>query len=396
MTAKTDILIAGGGIMGCAAACFLSRALAGRGPGRARICVVEPDPSHARSSTALSVASIRQQFTTEINVKISRYGIDFIKSCESDGNHGMGAMGFRENGYLLLAGTDSGAEGLIRAQAMQRRLGAGTELLSPEGLAQKFPWLNTDDVVLASFGGRDEGWFDNMGLLAAFRDEARRSGVEFLRDRVTALHGRAGRVQGVTLASGGDLAVGTVVNAAGTQAAALLHGLDEDIPVEPRKRTVFMIDAPNLRAPDAPLTVCHSGFYLRPEHQHWLCAIVPENDGPADPDDFEPDLAAFERDLWPRLYVRAPGFDAVKVLSAWAGHYAYNRLDQNAIVGAHPNWRNLFLMNGFSGHGLQQAPAMGRGISELITTGAYQTLDLSDLCVERVLAGKPFAEANII
>ncbi len=142
--------------------------------------------------------------------------------------------------------------------------------------------------------------------------------------------------------------------------------------------------------------VCHSGFYLRPEHDHWICAIVPIDDHKAEKDDFEPDLHLFEDSLWPKLYERAPGFDAVKVLSAWAGHYAYNTLDQNAIIGRHPNWRNLFLMNGFSGHGLQQAPAVGRGIAELVLHGTYQTIDLSDLDVDRILNGKPFSEKAIV
>jgi FAD-dependent oxidoreductase domain-containing protein 1 len=176
-----------------------------------------------------------------------------------------------------------------------------------------------------------------------------------------------------------------------------MRWIGEDLPVEPRKRTVFVISAPSAKHPDAPLLVDHTGFYMRPEADLWLAAVIPGvEDGPADPDDFEPDYADFEDRLWPLLYARAPEFEAIKLIRAWAGHYAYNRLDQNAILGRWPRLDNLYLMNGFSGHGLQQAPAVGRGIAELILTGAYQTLDLSPLDVSRVIENRPFAEKAII
>ncbi len=396
---KVDILIIGGGIMGWSAAWWLARR-SGRGAGGgAGIAVVERDPGHRHSATALSVASIRQQFTTEVNIRISLFGIDFIRNCHLHvgAEHCPGGLHFQENGYLLLSGTPAGAQALEAAAALQNRLGAATLLLTGDTLATRFPWLNTADVALASLGTRDEGWFDNMGLLHAFRRAARALGVVQIADSaVKLLPGAGGRVRGVHLARRGPTEAGIVICAAGTGAAELLRSLGEEIPVEPRKRTVFIIDAPNADGTEAPLLVCHSGFYLRPEGKHWLCGAVPVGDGPADPADFAPDLDLFERHIWPRLYRRAPCFDSVKVLSAWAGHYDYNRLDQNALIGVHPNWCNLYLANGFSGHGLQQAPAVGRGISELVLDGAYKTIDLSELAVERVLERRAFRELNVI
>ena len=388
-----DVVIIGGAIMGSSAAYWLSR----MNPAL-DILVIEPDPSYAKSSTALSVASVRQQFTTAVNVEISRFGIEFIKNVKNWLGQGGGvqSLGFQENGYLFLSGSAESETVLRQACAMQREKGAQTELLTPDALKARFDWLNVDDIHLASFGAKDEGWFDNMSLLGGFRKAAQHQGVRFLRDRVVDIDGVNGQVATVTLENGGVVSAGVIINAAGTSASDLLRMLGEGYPVEPRKRTVFMVDAPNAIHPDAPLMVCHSGFYLRPEHNHWICAIVPKGDHVAEKDDFEPDLHLFEDSLWPKLYERAPGFDAVKVLSAWAGHYAYNTLDQNAIIGRHPNWNNLFLMNGFSGHGLQQAPAVGRGIAELVLHGAYQTIDLSDLGVERILEGKPFAEKAIV
>jgi glycine/D-amino acid oxidase-like deaminating enzyme len=388
-----DVVIIGGAIMGSSAAYWLSC----MNPDL-DIQVIEPDPSYAKSSTALSVASVRQQFTTAVNVEISRFGIEFIKNVQNWLGQGGGvqSLGFQENGYLFLSGSAESETVLRQACAMQREKGAQTELLTPDALKARFDWLNVDDIHLASFGAKDEGWFDNMSLLGGFRKAAQQQGVRFLRDRVVDIDGVNGRVATVTLENGTMVSAGAIINAAGTSASDLLRMLGEDYPVEPRKRTVFMIDAPNAIHPDAPLMVCHSGFYLRPEHNHWICAIVPKDDHIAEKDDFEPDLHLFEDSLWPKLYQRAPGFDAVKVLSAWAGHYAFNTLDQNAIIGRHPNWHNLFLMNGFSGHGLQQAPAVGRGIAELVLHGAYQTIDLSDLGMERILEGKPFAEKAIV
>jgi FAD-dependent oxidoreductase domain-containing protein 1 len=389
-----DVVIAGGAVMGASAAFWLTRMQPGM-----RVMVVEMDPSYARSSTALSVASIRHQFTNPVNVEISRFGFDFIRDFQENigADAGVPDLGLKENGYLFLAGSAAAESVMAEVAAMQRRHGALTEVLNRDRIAARFPWLNLDDVVAGSFGPAREGWFDNMGLLNGFRAAARAQGAVFVTDRVVGAVREDDRVTAVRLAERGEVACGAVINAMGTRAAELLRWLGEDLAVEPRKRTVFLIDAPNAKHPEAPLLVDHTGFYIRPEGDgQWITAIVPEEDGPVDPEDFEPRHQDFEDLIWERLYHRCAGFDAVKVLRYWVGHYAYNTLDQNAIVGPHPNIPNLFLMNGFSGHGLQQAPAVGRGIAEMLLTGRYQTLDLSDLGVARMLEGRPFAERAIV
>jgi len=224
---------------------------------------------------------------------------------------------------------------------------------------------------------------------------AKAQGARFVTDRVTGLHMAGDRVAGVVLDRAGKIACRQVVNAAGTRAAQICQMAGLDLAVEPRKRTVFVIDAPNARHPDAPLLV-DAGFYLRPEQNHWITATVPQDDGPCAPDDFEPDLDLFESVIWEQLYARAPGFDAVKVVRHWVGHYAYNTLDQNAILGPHPQVPNLFLCNGFSGHGLQQSPAVGRGLAEHILTGQWQSLDLTDLSANRMVTGDAFCERAVV
>ncbi len=388
-----DVVIAGGAVTGSSAAWWLL----GQAP-QLRVLVVEPDPTYAQSATGLSVASVRSQFSNPVNVEISRFGVDFIRNFGDrigpDG--GVPSLGFKENGYLFLTGSESGAAVMEELAAMQRGLGAATEVLGPADLARRYPWMVLDDVIAGSLGARDEGWFDNMGLLNGFRNGARARGAVYVKDRVAGLVRDGARITGVTLASGATVAAGAFLCASGTASAEVCRLAGFDLPVEPRKRTVFVIDAPHARHPDAPLIVDHSGIYLRPEHGAWITATVPEDDGPCPRDDWEPDHALFDDLIWPRLYARSEGFDAVKVTRFWVGHYDYNRLDQNAVLGLWPGSQNFFIAAGFSGHGLQQAPAVGRGLAEVILTGGYQTLNLSPLGAERILADRPFLERAVV
>ncbi|NGQ93383.1 FAD-binding oxidoreductase [Rhodobacter sp. HX-7-19] len=389
---KADVVVIGGAVMGAAVAFWLKKMQPG-----IDVLVVERDPSFAQASTALAAAGIRQQFSNPVNVEISRYGIQFIKNFPDHLGLDVGIpdLALRENGYLFLTRTAEGLQTLTDLASLQRDHGAATEILSPQDTAARFPWLNTDDLTGASFGPRDEGFFDNMGLLSGLRAAARQLGARFVTDTVTGLTVTAGRISGVTLGQGGHVACAAAVNAAGPRAAQILRMAGLDIAIEPRKRTVFVIDAPNARIPHSPLMIDRD-YWIRPEHQQWITATVPSDDGPCDAEDFEPDLHLWEEVIWPALWHRAPGFDAVKVIRHWVGHYAYNTLDQNAVLGPHPALPNLYLINGFSGHGLQQAPAVGRGIAEHLLTGRWQSLDLSDLSVERMLEGRPFAEKAVV
>lgn len=388
-----DVVIAGGAATGASAAWWLLD----RSPGL-KVLVVETDPTYARAATALSVASVRQQFSNAINVEISRFGADFIRNFgERLGTQGqVPSLGFKENGYLFLTGTASGAALMHELAAMQNSLGASTRVLTSAVIAARWPWMNVGDLEAGSFGERDEGWYDNMGLLNGFRNGARARGAVFRKDSVTGLEVRGARVVAARLASGDRVACGAFLAAAGTASADLCRMAGFDLPVEPRKRTVFVIDAPNARHADAPLIIDHSGIYLRPEHGQWITATVPDSDGPCDRDDWEPDHAQFDDLIWPRLYERCPGFDAVKVTRFWVGHYDYNRLDQNAVVGLWPGSENFYIAGGYSGHGLQQSPAIGRGLAELIVTGAYQSLDLSPLGAQRIIENRPFLERAVV
>jgi FAD-dependent oxidoreductase domain-containing protein 1 len=392
-TERADVVIVGGAIIGSAVATFL----AARPDFDGRIVVIERDPTFRTSSTTLSAASIRQQFSTPLNIEISRFGVDFLKHLDRylavDGR--APEVDFVENGYLFLA-TDAGRAVLERNHAVQRSLDVPVVLLSAADLGERFPWLRTDDLAGGSLGLADEGWFDAYALLQGFRRKARTLGVAERVGEVVALDRDGDRLTGVRLADGGFIGAGWVVNAAGPRAASVAAMAGVDLPVRPRKRHVYHLTAPvDLGA--APLTIDPSGVYLRPEGDGYIAGYSPR-DGEPDPDtlDLASDRAPFESVVWPALAHRVPAFDRLRLLDTWAGHYEVNTLDHNAIIGPHPVIANLLFANGFSGHGLQQAPAVGRGLAEWIVSGRFETLDLRPLGFDRIARNEPIRELNVV
>ena len=387
---QLDVVIVGGAAVGSAVAYFLTHDLGFAGS----VAVIERDPTYARAATTLSAASIRQQFSTPENIRLSQFGMRFIRELRE--RFGPDAdISFREGGYLLLA-SEEGRPTLAANHAIQTTEGADIVLLDRPALAAKFPWLNTEDLAAGAWGRSGEGWFDAHALLHLFRTAARQKGAHYLHGEVVAIERQRDRVTAVTLADGRRIGCGILVNAAGPQAGdvAVLAGVP--LPVEPRKRSVFVV-ACRRALPGMPLIVDTSGVWARPEGQVFLCGVSPPGD--ADPradGDFEVDHALFEDAVWPALASRIPAMEELKLQRAWAGHYDFNTLDQNAILGPHPELGNFLFANGFSGHGLQQSPGVGRAVAELIVHGRYVALDLSLFGYERVMRGHAVRELNII
>ncbi len=392
MTETVDVVIAGGGVMGSAAAYFLTADPAFDGS----VVVVERDPTYETAATTLSWGGIRQQFSLAENIRMSMFGARFVKQAAEtlavDGE--TPDFGFREQGYLFLAG-ESGLPVLEANCRLQASLGASVVLLTPDELGRQFPWINRDGLAGAGHGLENEGWVDPSSLLQAFRRKARAQGARYLRDEVVAVARSTGRVTGITLKEGGALACGTLVNAAGPHAGALAGLADVDLPVRPRKRMSYVFDCrENLL--DAPLTISSNGVAFRPEGRQYIATVSPTPDQDPDSDNLELEYHLFEEVIWPTLAHRVPAFEAIKLVRAWAGHYDYNTFDQNAILGPHPSIAGLLFCNGFSGHGLQQGPAAGRAIAELIVHGAYRSIDLSALGFDRILENRAVREANIV
>jgi len=392
MKSRYDVVIVGGAVMGSALAYFLANNPNFGGT----ILVIERDSSYQRCSTALSAGSIRQQFSTRENILMSQFGIKFLhnlsKTLATDGDKP--EVNLREDGYLLLA-SRAGASILQQNHDTQASVQAKINLLNSEQLAQQFPWLNTSDIELGALGVEGEGWFDPYSLLQALKRKARQLGVTYHQGEVSTTNRHNTQAESVSLVDGSRVTCAAVVNAAGPNARAVASMANITLPVESRKRFVYLFHCRET-IPNSPLVVDPCGLYFRPEGQHFICGISPEEGSDPECFDFEVDYDPFDDFIWPKLAERVPAFEAIKLVNAWAGHYAYNTFDQNAILGPHPEVANFYFMNGFSGHGLQQAPAVGRGIAELITYGEYRSLDLSCFSYGRIKTNQPVIELNVI
>ncbi|SFQ28242.1 Glycine/D-amino acid oxidase [Roseivivax halotolerans] len=376
------VVILGGAAMGSMVARFLVE----QGfPGE--ITVVERDPSYERASTALSAAGIRTQFDTPLLVEMSLYGADYLRGIGSE-------MALREQGYLVLSDA-AGMETRTRLADMQNASGANVAVLDRSDLSKRFELLNADDLAGGTIGLSGEGWFDPWAMLSEARARAREGGVSYLRGEARSIEGRDGAVTGVALADGTRLPCDWCVLAAGALSAPLVADLGVALPVAHKKRTGFAFRAP-LRNEGMPLVFDISGFWLRPEGQGFIAGIQPppERDTHA-PDDFEPDHDLFLEALWPHIAHRIPAMEKLRLDRAWAGHYEMNTLDQNAIIGPHDVFPNLLFCTGFSGHGVQHAPAAGRGIAEWIQCGGYRSLDLAPLGWERIRENRPLHEGMV-
>jgi glycine/D-amino acid oxidase-like deaminating enzyme len=389
---SSQVVIVGGGVIGSAIAYFLRAS-----DPTVSVTVIERDPGYTRSSSALSVASIRQQFSTPLSIEMSLYGIEFLRNIgerlEIDGHPP--CIDLHEGGYLFLA-TSAGFATLRENFVLQTSLGADIALLAPDALKQKFPWLNVEDLAGGAYGMSGEGWFDGYGLVQALRKKAQALGARYVAADVTGLVKAGCRVTHVVTGSGERYACDTLVNAAGPWARRIAGMMGVDIPVHARRRSVFNVSSP-ARLANSPLLIDPTGVYFRPEGATYITGASPGAEN--DPDDLpldEVDYTIFEEVIWPALAHRVPGFEALRIEHCWSGYYEYNVFDRNAIIGYHPQVENCVFANGFSGHGLQHGPATGRGVSELILSGRYTTLDLSPLGWARVLENRPIVEKNVV
>jgi glycine/D-amino acid oxidase-like deaminating enzyme len=387
---RYDVIIIGGAIVGSSIAYYL-RAEGFSGS----IALIERDPQFAHAATTLSCASIRQQFSIPQNIRLSQFTLGLFRRLKQEFGDDAD-IGFRENGYLILASQD-GLPVLEANHVAQEAEGADIVLEDAVALERRFPWFSGEGIAAGAFGRSGEGWFDAHAMLTLFRKALKTRDIDLITAGVVSIERSGDRVTGVTLDTGERLTGGTIVNAAGTNAGRVAAMAGIGLPVEPRKRSVFVFEARDHFA-DMPLIVDPSGIYVRPEGAVYITggAEASEGESAADPADFEPDWPLFEEVIWPVLATRVPAFEAIKPTRAWAGHYDYNTLDQNGVIGPHPEVENFLFANGFSGHGLQQAPAVGKAIAELVVHGGYRTIDCSAFGYARIAEGRPFRELNVI
>ena len=382
------IVIVGGAIMGS----FCAWSLCDQGFA-AKITVVEKDASYQFCSTTLSAAGIRLQFATPLNIHMSLYGVDFLRAVKQHFG-GDTKIGYVEDGYPVL-GSDDQVDQRRALIEMQQAEGADVVALSPDEVRQRFPVIDTDEVAIAGFGQSGEGWFDAYALMRAARSSAQARTVHYLEAEVVGFDRSPDRINAVALASGETIGCDHCILAAGAWSGMLVRSVGIDLPVSPRKRTVFNFRAP-VGGKGLPVLVDTSGFWMRPEGGGFIGGISPPpgEDGDAH-GDFEPHHHLMENRFWPALASRIPAMQQLRLINAWAGHYEVNTLDNNGIVGRHHEVPNLIFATGFSGHGVMHAPAVGRGVAELIVTGGYRTLDLAPLGWDRIHENRPMVE-NVV
>ncbi|NWT61446.1 FXRD1 protein, partial [Erythrocercus mccallii] len=374
---EADVVVVGGGVVGWSVAYWLKVLEGRRRRHGMKVLVVERDPLYSRASTVLSAGGIRQQFSLRENIQMSRFSASFLRNI----NEHLGVpneppidIQFQPSGYLFLASPQNAAA-LEAAVQLQRDEGAQVTLLSPTQLKTKFPWINTEDVALASYGLEDEGWFDPWTLLNALRRKATSLGVQSC----------SGEVRGEGWG----------------YAARFAPCHSQEPPPHPKTLQllyVFTWHCPNGPGPSCPFVIDTSGAYFRPDGSagNYLGGMSPSKEEEPDASNLSVDHDYFQDQIWPRLAQRVPAFESLRVQGSWAGYYDYNTFDQNGVLGPHPRLENLFLAAGFSGHGLQHAPAAGRALAELVLKGQYETLDLRRLGWDRLVEGKPLEEHSVI
>lgn len=384
-----DVIIVGGGIMGSATAYYLMKA-----DPNLRVAVIERDPTYTNASTTLSMSNVRIQFSLKENIQISQYTLEVLKCFEEEMavDDNRPKIYFHREGNLFLIDEER-HDSARRAYELQKSLNCKVEWWSPEKIKQQYPLYAPKTYIGGTFGPED-GHFDAHAALMGYKAKIRSLGATYVKDDVVKIMTTHSRVSGVKLASQETLPTAIVINCAGAWAAQLAKTVRVALPVIPVKRQVFALDTAVKPEGSLPLTVLPSGLYFRSETGGIILLGKSMDDDPVGIN-FNWDEKRFVEILWPELAEFVPAFDTLRLRRGWAGLYAVNTLDGNAILGEWPELKGFYLANGFSGHGLQQAPAVGRYISELILTQP-PALDLSIFNPKRILENKPLSENGLV
>jgi FAD-dependent oxidoreductase domain-containing protein 1 len=385
-----DIIIIGGGLHGSSTAYHLLT----RDP-TLRVAVIERDPTYEHAASARSNAGVRVQFSQEENIHMSRYGHEvygnFAELMAIDGERAH--LDFYLNGYLFMSNTEDQAVEMQANHEFQLSRGCDVRLLDGPGVEELYPCFRTDTITCAVYSPND-GWLDPHGALTGLRRKARALGAEYIDAEVTGVDIAAGLVRAVKLADGRRMPCQTLVNNTGAWAYEICRMAGFEIPVVPLQRTTFYFE-PAEPLGTTPLTRDGQPVSIRPEGKGFICGNT--DFSRAGKFDWTVDHDVFEAELWPKLARLAPALETLKVMNAWPCHYAYNQFDGNMLIGPWPDGpENLLMATGFSGHGLQHAPAAGRALSELILAGRFETIDLERFHCKRVVEGRAEPEMGVL
>lgn len=383
-----DVIFVGAGVMGCAIATYLLRR-----DSQLKIALIEKDLTYRYSSTVLSDGNCRVQFNVKENIQMSLYGMavlqTFAEEMAVDGDRP--DVAFRRQGNLFL--TDEAGRAEVEAGlALQQSLGGNVAWLTPEEAKEVYPLLNIEDgLFVGGTFGRDDGTMSPQAVLEAYKKKAVALGAELIEAEVTAVRHQSNQVTGVQLKNGDVLHGGVVVNSAGAWGTAMAKTCGVEIPMEPVMRQVYVVETAVQPHKTLPLLLLPSGTYIIHEGHGVFMTAHSFPDDPVTTTDFSWQRHKFEERIWPELAEYLPAFDSLRVVDGWAGLYAVNTFDGNAILGEWPGLRGFYLVNGFSGHGFQQCHAVGRYLAECIL-GLPPTLDLSIFSPRRILENAPVFE----
>ncbi len=383
MPVTKPIVIVGGGALGASTAYFLSQL-----DPKLPVVVIERDPTYATASSALSSSSLRQQFSTGVNIELSRFGYEFMASSPEISRQ----VALTPRGYLFL-GQAHQEHSLRRRTELARSCGVKVLEYVPEELKRKYPWMNVEDLSYAAEGAAGEGWFDGYSLMRLYRSRAQDGGVSFIKAEVSDFVVKDDRITSVVFSNRHSIEPDRVVNAAGPWSGKLAAKLGIGLPVHAKRRCTFLVSCPT-PIPNFPILIDCSGVYARPEQNHFILNASPPAQEDLDDLPLDPDFSIFEDRMWPALAARIPAFELLRVKRAWAGYYEFNTADHNGLVGQYGP-ENHFLVTGFSGHGLMHSPGVGRGMAELLAYGGYRNLDLAALSPGRLQTGTLIVEEAV-
>ncbi|WP_077210428.1 NAD(P)/FAD-dependent oxidoreductase [Bacillus dakarensis] len=387
MRNQYDLIIVGGGIMaGSLAYNLLKDGYTGS------IAIFEKDPTYEYSSTPRSEGGIRQTFSTEINIKMSQYSYQVYKNFENemaiDGD--LCHIDFHQHGYLYLLNATA-LPIFKEILKIQEALGVRADLMNQNETKFFFPELNVEDLAGSVFDP-DAGNADPYSVLQGYIKKIKRMGVSFVYEEIDTILTEQQKVTGIKTKNGESYRAPIVVNAAGAWSGELSKKIGIEIPVKPLRRQLFSIDTTKKFQNTIPFTFDPTGLHFRGEGSKIVVGWA--KDVPFGYD-FKLEKSFFEEEIWPVLAERCSNFEQLKLERGWAGLYDYNPVDHNAIIGGHPLMKGYYIISGFSGHGFQHAPAAGKGLSELIRLGKFETIDLSPLSVERFATNKLVLETAV-
>ncbi|HEX6219993.1 MAG TPA: FAD-binding oxidoreductase [Acidimicrobiia bacterium] len=382
----TRIVIVGGASMGWATAHHLMRLDPGLD-----VTVIERDPTLQRSSTMLSDGNVRIQFNLVENIAISQYAMECLETFTDEFAVGefFPDPQMRKQGNLFLV-DESGRDDALAGLATQRGMGCDSMWLDMDEISSKFPALIGDHLVGGTFGPSD-GSVDPSAVVEGYRRKAISTGAETKHAEVTSLRASNGHITGISTGSGSVMEAEIVIVCAGAWSTGLLKTVGVEIPVDPVMRTVYVVAGDVEGHESMPSAFLPSGVYVIPEHDGTFLIAWSTDDDPVGFDFTPAPRSRFYDVIWPELASSLPAFDRLRVVGSWAGLYAQNRLDANAIIGEWPGIAGLYQATGFSGHGFQQCHAVGRHLAELVT-GQGPSLDLSRLGPKRIITKDPLLE----